>query len=437
MRRSGPVALLIASLLLGAGCTRARGSSVPTPVRTSPQSAFVVAPGDTTAAQARAALCEAPPDSGRHPVGAGSPSPAVASVAPTVEAARGHTFLRPVSVEAVTPRQLDERLLALFDASFPSAFYERRSRAWAAMDVIPDDYDLRAGWRKGATQAIVGFYDATAEALVYQGGSGQLDLDARFALAHELTHALDDQHFDLLQLEAPDRRCLDDEALAERGLTEGSAQYNAAKVLTTYLGQPEQLDEVVSNLATKPPIAVGDTPILVELGYFPYRDGMLFVRAMVERGGVSAFDRAFRNPPVSSEQIMHPEKYPSDRPRPVEVEDLGPVLGPDWHDLDVMEVGEAFLRAMLNLRTFPSEADRAAAGWDGGIYRAWTDGDHVAVVLRTVWDSPREADGFSEAIDGWVLGMAAAVFTDGEHVDVLFASDDGTLDALEKAAEPA
>ena len=90
---------------------------------------------------------------------------------------------------------------------------------------------------------------------------------------------------------------------------------------------------------------------------------------------------------------MHPERYPNDTPQPVDVPDLGPALGDGWRDLDVMTVGEVWLQLMLELRLDADDAGRAAAGWDGGIYRAWTDGTQTAVVLRTVWDSTEDAAG--------------------------------------------
>ena len=102
--------------------------------------------------------------------------------------------------------------------------------------------------------------------------------------------------------------------------------------------------------------------------------------------------------PASTEQILHPERWPNDVPQPVDVPDLSPALGAGWQDLDVMTVGEAWLQIMLALRLDAGDAERAATGWDGGLYRAWTDGAHTAVVLRTVWDSAEDAQEFSDAM---------------------------------------
>lgn len=166
-------------------------------------------------------------------------------------------------------------------------------------------------------------------------------------------------------------------------------------------------------------------------------DGMAFVTWLESRGGVEAIDAAFESPPVSTEQIMHPERYPNDLPVPVDVPDLGSELGRGWGDLDVQGVGESWLNLALGLRLDDAEADGAAAGWDGGIYRAWSLGDDVAVVLATAWDSEADAGEFAAAMTSWIeeSGQPATVLpVEGSTVRVLFGSDADTLSLLEAAA---
>jgi hypothetical protein len=67
-----------------------------------------------------------------------------------------------------------------------------------------------------------------------------------------------------------------------------------------------------------------------------------------------------------------------------------------------MVVGELWLKILLHLRLDDVVAAPAAAGWNGGIYRAWTDGDDVAVIMSTSWDTPEDAREFSEALERWV-----------------------------------
>lgn len=145
-------------------------------------------------------------------------------------------------------------------------------------------------------------------------------------------------------------------------------------------------------------------------------------------------NKALTTFPLSTEQIIHPERWPNDVPQPVDIPNLGPPLGEGWKDLDVMTIGEVWLQLMLELRLDSGEASQAATGWDGGIYRAWTDGSHTAVVLRTVWDTSSDAQEFADAMTQWI-GNGTAFVRDpvGAQVDVGFASDNATLDALESA----
>ncbi len=147
---------------------------------------------------------------------------------------------------------------------------------------------------------------------------------------------------------------------------------------------------------------------------------------------------AFENPPVSTEQIIHPERYPNDVPTPVDVPDLSGELGPGWDDLDVEEVGEMWLDQALRLRLEGlRRRSRRRPGWDGGIYRAWTNGDRVAIVLATAWDTKADAAAFAEAMQRWIddSGQPATVLpVEGTGVRVLFASDAPTLSTLESAA---
>jgi hypothetical protein len=165
---------------------------------------------------------------------------------------------------------------------------------------------------------------------------------------------------------------------------------------------------------------------------WPYLDGMAFVVALESEGGVDAIDAAFLDPPVSTEQVIHPERYPDDVPVPVDVPDVADRLGQGWEDLDVQLVGEAWLDVALGLRLDEAEATAASTGWDGGIYRAWSDGRDVAVVLATAWDTEQDAQEFADAMTRWAAegGQVADVLLDGSSVRVLFATDDGVRRTL-------
>ena len=152
----------------------------------------------------------------------------------------------------------------------------------------------------------------------------------------------------------------------------------------------------------------GVPPFMIDLQLWPYTAGQAFITELEARGGVDEVDEALRTFPTTTEQILHPERYPDDVPSRLDVPDLSDALGDGWGDLDVMQVGEAWLAAMLGLRLDSATAEAAAAGWDGGLYRAFTDGDDAAVVLATAWDSRADADAFEQAVREWLAADDAS-----------------------------
>ena len=101
-----------------------------------------------------------------------------------------------------------------------------------------------------------------------------------------------------------------------------------------------------------------------------------------------------------------------------------------------MSIGEAWLQIALGLRLDGSQAGAAAAGWDGGTYRAWSNGTDTAVELSTVWDTTGDAEEFAASMTDWIDqgdGSATVLEPNGKAVTVLFASDPQSLQALEAA----
>jgi hypothetical protein len=388
--------------------------------------------GEERSAAAMKALCISPESvsTAHGPPPQGTP-PAIAEVEDQVEAVRGLDYLERVLAEPVTADRIAHELTEAFDATFPERYYERRTVAWQTMGVIPEDVSIRDALLAFQTGQVVGFYNPVDGELVYIGDE-QLDLTERFTLAHELTHAMDDQHFDLSRIDDIAAACQDEAFQAALGTVEGSAQFFATRVVLDFPDPDAGLGDAGGG-----GLPEGVPPFITELQLWPYSAGQAFITAMDERGNLAAIDGALRRFPVTTEQIMHPERYPSDDPIAIDIPDRSDALGPGWGDLDVMMVGEAWLRAMLALHLDDGEADVAAAGWDGGVYRAWTDGTDSAVLLSTAWDSPGDATGFADAVQAWfdASGQRGSVISTTDHeVVVGFATDDEALDVLRASA---
>jgi hypothetical protein len=419
---AGVVALAFAT----AACTITIGSPRESPSITLDPSPSPVPTGPGSAAAAMRRLCEAPKTgSGSGVTPEGPTPPAIATVEHQVETVRGLRYTSHVDVKAITQAQIDRRLTRNFDKTYPVDFYERRSQVWGTIGVIPAGASIRDALLAFQTGQVVGFYNPANKQLVYIGDT-DLSLTERFILAHELTHAIDDQHFGLGRLDSIAAKCDDEAFTAGLGAIEGSAQFFATQVLLRFPSDAPAGGGDGGSLAGVP-------PFISNLQLWPYDAGMAFIQALDDRGGTALVDKALETFPVSSEQIIHPERWPGDSPQPVDVPDLGRALGTDWQDLDVMTVGEVWLQLMLELRLDKGVADQASAGWDGGIYRAWTDGTQTAVVLRTMWDTPQDAGEFADAMSDWIGDTAFVAPPNGTRVDVGFASDGPTLAALKRA----
>lgn len=430
-RRAGLPIVLVVLL----ACTSPTPRSVPDPGGSKDRASSQVRLGSVSTREAIKRLCHYPPFEEEPAPSSGFTPSAVAEVERQVQQLRGLALLRPVPVDAVTPAELLRGIRQLAVRSLPADMYKRRSLAWQTIGVVPEGTDLVDVFTKGSGAGVIGYYVPQIGELRFIGTENPSP-DERVTLAHELTHAIDDQHFDLTRADKAFGACRDDAGLAFQSLFEGNATYFMGVWALRYLSPIEQFGVSLKAIA-EPHGTVRGVPNFLRDGLFPYFAGLKFVQTLVRRDGVGAIDEAFRNPPVSTEQIIHPKKYPKDVPRRVDIADFGPALGNAWKDLDVLEIGEEWLRSLIGLRLTSASAEIAAEGWDGGLYRAWSHGDEAAVVLSTVWDSHAEASEFAVRMSGWIEGdqFAEVRPVEGDRVTVIFASAGDSLSRLQAAVE--
>ena len=247
-----------------------------------------------------------------------------------------------------------------------------------------------------------GIYVPEQEQLYVATGRQESSADDQALLAHAYAHALQDQHFGLGAMDA--RATTTDSTLAVQALVEGDATLLTAlyryEDLTT--ADWEYLTELVSR-AEQP--GYGEELDSVEtwarLQRFPYREGRRFAGALFQAGGWEAINRAYADPPRSTEQVLHPERYLGERDLPAEVvvPDLGVVLGEGWTVLLRDTLGE-FVAGLYLDETLPEATARQAAdGWDGDTFVVWEHEDgRRMLVWRTVWDSTAEAAEFERTL---------------------------------------
>lgn len=317
----------------------------------------------------------------------------VSVIAQRVEALRGLRFEKPPEVARVTPAQAREEGLAELDEDYPPERREEDEDLYAALGLLPEDIDFRALAEDIFEEQVAGYYDPrTGRLRLVESAATSGRVAAEMTIAHELNHALEDQRFDL-DTEVIARG--GDEALAYQALVEGTATV----LMQDYVERHFSREEALGGLLAGSFAPQADLPdfVMAQL-LFSYLRGAEFIAAL-RRGGSSwqVVDLAFARPPVSTEQILHPEKYLRIE-QPTEV----PLDGRDG------TFGEWQTRELLTLAG-GGKAAEAAEGWGGDSY-AVEDGK---VTIRWVWDTPRDRREFVSALRAYVREVGRGTVTDG------------------------
>ena len=265
--------------------------------------------------------------------------------------------------------------------------------------LAPADFQLRPFLIKLLTEQVAGYYDPKSQEFYL---ADWIDLDGqRPVMAHELTHALQDQHFNLRRFEDWPKHDSDAE-MAAHALVEGDASYLMMQyVARDPARQLAFLKSMMSGGASSSEQIEKAPRVLREQMLFPYLQGMMWVAQVYKQGGWEAVSSAYKNLPKSSEQILHQEKYgANEAPQRVTVRDLSASLGRGWRMADNDVWGE--WGCYLLLDEFLQSVDvskRAAAGWGGDRFALFTGPrkTDVVVALKSVWDTEDDAREFYDA----------------------------------------
>lgn len=274
----------------------------------------------------------------------------------------------------------------------------------SALGLIPEKMDLKKVYLDLLGEQIGAFYDQHTHELFTFSEHPLSNAQNRVIMAHELTHALQDQHFDLLKLPL-EAKGNDDRTLAATALVEGDATVVMNQYLLSNLSAAAVRDSLTGALTSDVRQLAAAPRYLRESLLFPYLQGQIFVAAVSARGGREAVAKAFHDLPSSTGEILHPERYlaqPREQPVVVEMA-VTTALGME----PVMDnvLGEFTLEQVLELwLKDKARATRLAGAWRGD--RVLVYGDHNAhhCVCRTVW---RDAAAAREYCQAAMAGLTA------------------------------
>lgn len=281
---------------------------------------------------------------------------------------------------------------------------------WKKLGLAPADFRFRDFLIALLTEQVAGYYEPRSKQFHV---ADWIDLDAQKpVMAHELTHALQDQHFNLGRFEHWPKGDSDAQ-LAAHALVEG----DASLAMELYI-----VEDMMRAVALVKAMRAGGMGVTEQLDrapkalrgqlMFPYFEGSVWAKELYKRGGWTAVSRAFTELPKSTEQILHPEKYlAKELPVKVNLPDISGLLnaggksavnsGDDlWRRVEYDVTGELGFNLILDeFLKSSEESKRAAAGWAGDRFAAYEGprpGD-VLIAQLSVWDTEKDAREFFDA----------------------------------------
>jgi hypothetical protein len=270
---------------------------------------------------------------------------------------------------------------------------------------LPEDYDLKQAIVELMTEQAAAFYDYDHKRLFITESDSSF-IEKRAALVHELAHALADQNYSIHKFLRKHNKS-DDEATAREAVIEGQATWLMWAYVTRLGGGEAKVSEFVLNSMTDAASsAVGSqypvfekAPLyLRESLLFPYNSGLRFQNAVFEKMGKAAFSELFQRPPVTTQQILHPEQYLAHK-EASHPQAPAPPEPKRYRVLTEGSVGELDFRVLLEQYAGKEVAQRIAGHWHGGQCRLYESKRNKKPLLSFVaeWDSAESARDFFEA----------------------------------------
>ena len=290
---------------------------------------------------------------------------------------------------------------------------------------LPRDFNLKEFLVKSTGQEIAAYYDdetKTISMLNWVPPDRQEPI-----LAHELTHALQDQNYDLakwmkVRTKSPGNSANNsapvdgDVQIARKAVVEGQAMVVYVDYLLKPVGRSlEDTPGLIYQMEEPAVKAVIDSQlmhdapmILREMGGFAYQEGLIFEGELLHKGGKKmAFAGAFARPPRNSHEVLQPAAYINGEKLPVvHIPDMGEVLSHEYDAYDSGGIGELDVRALLKQYGERRIADEVSAAWQGGAYVTFRRKDKavaevapstgdVALLYVSRWKTPQAAEWFA------------------------------------------
>jgi len=310
---------------------------------------------------------------------------------------RGLDFSHPVTYDSLSRAGIKKVIEQKLSEQYSDEDFKNIATGLSAFGLLDPGYPLKQKYIDLLGEQIAAFYDQHQHKLFMFEDASLRNSQNRVVLAHELTHALQDQNFGLLKMPLEIKNN-DDLAVATSALIEGDATLAMSDFMMKNITM-QSLTDSLSGMVSQSMDQIQKSPrYLREMLMFPYLYGQKFCMALKTRGGYAAISEAFKNPPTSSAQILHPEKYLAEpREEPVRV-NFADTTANGKKPLADNVLGEMGIRIFLEKWGQAATAADSASGWRGDRYLVFGDGPDTELAWKTVWNSREDAEKFLRAL---------------------------------------
>lgn len=313
---------------------------------------------------------------------------------------RGLVRRRKIHWSVVNRQQFQAYIRSVLAHQYRPGELQREGEAYKALGLISPTLDYERLMLILLEEQTGGYYDPQNDTFYLADWvDPNLQTDV---IVHELTHALQDQHFRIddfvSRIRGNSDAMLARAALAEGEATWVSMAYASGATDLKHYTPSFNADDHSAQAAT----GEGHIPhFLQALMMFPYTHGLNFVNYGRQTGDWQRLNQAYADLPISTEQILHPERYFDTRDKPLTMrlttENVMQEKG--WELIFKDVLGEFVLRNLLSTQGSTVEAVRAAAGWDGDVLQVFHRKGDVAWVQLSAWDSQRDAHEYTVAME--------------------------------------
>lgn len=313
-------------------------------------------------------------------------------------------FLREVPLKEIDRKSLDNFLESYLRKAYPQEKAEGEEKLLRYMGLWNTDEKLNSLRKEILSSQVIAFYDEMESKSIYYisfKNSPFLDLNS-MVIAHELRHAIQDQHFNITKY--LQGLCdFDDRKVSALSAIEGDANL----LMLQFAGIEPSLfisySEKIPVTALKLTSDFENIPLILK-NYliFPYFSGLKFVYEIYSKGGWEEVNKMLSSPPSSTEQVIHPIKFEM-REEPSEIKDFY-YPGTGWRLSSSFVGGELFVLTLFENQGLKEKVN-ASQGWGNDVLNFWEKGDGKLVHWSTKWDSREDALEFLDALIKYLENM--------------------------------